>query len=514
MKKLSLLLLLLLLLAAWFAALSGAASAPPAGRPAVIAKPPAGDIFRGPRGPDPAAPGPRPPPSGFARESDLIQALHQELAKSDPSVEEVENRFEELQNISRFDSFYQLSALLATNKGENKRVPLTPDMPNLLVQRPAGKAYDKISNYLTTRVLDVLNGLVNRDTVILLPFVFSADAKAKLAFEIPLIRQAPGGLIDNLISGDFNTLATLKGKTVVVVGHVAANNGVPAFEIRRDTERRYVPIGTLLSAARNTGFNLVLLGCETAEAIALGTATKINDLDALDAFKRAMATSGFTSYGKLLADLSSPKLQIMIDLAKLGDGSIIPIDLVDEDNKIYRGYPGGSASNASAGELLYINTSVEQTVVGDASIPTVSSALLARSQWFYQKVPRMVEIWTYGFLGLVGSGFIVALVELTLLRFFSVGERMLTAVLFFFATAIITMGVFALFSYWPDQYIPVIFGTVASWGFVATVDKEFPDYWWVGKMTRLAVAWAQLPLLSKIMISVALWTHILVPIRA
>jgi hypothetical protein len=58
------------------------------------------------------------------------------------------------------------------------------------------------------------------------------------------------------------------------------------------------------------------MGCDTAQSSAIGTAGKINDLDALASIKRALETP-FTTFRGLLSVISSRNLQIAIDLPRI-----------------------------------------------------------------------------------------------------------------------------------------------------------------------------------------------------
>lgn len=90
-----------------------------------------------------------------------------------------------------------------------------------------------------------------------------------------------------------------------------------------------------MEASHDFKFQLVALGCETAESAAVGAISKINDLDAIDAFLRALAMKDVTTtFGALLSALSGPNIQIAIDPSRLGETDRVPLELLGSDKQV------------------------------------------------------------------------------------------------------------------------------------------------------------------------------------
>jgi hypothetical protein len=212
---------------------------------------------------------------------------------------------------------------------------------NVLVRFPTDAAHGLIADYLIEEsVKPALQQTIDRDSMLLMAFPVSSAAKAMLRDQIVPGRQTSTGMLGSIVHGDFETLdahmfASLRGKTLVVVGHIVYRDGEASFEIRPDQgPRRYLPLRSLLKASEEVGFNVIPLGCETGEASAIGTTSKITDVDGLQGFMRAISRSGSATLFDLLTDLSGPNLRIVIDPARIRYRRI-PIELVDEDGNSY-----------------------------------------------------------------------------------------------------------------------------------------------------------------------------------
>lgn len=234
---------------------------------------------------------------------------------------------------------------------------------------------------------------------------------AKVNGEIPAGRKVQGGMTDRLISGEFSEIdlsmfARMKGRTVVIVGHIEGKGDSQAFEIvRSDGERRYLPISSLNKAARELGFNFFPLGCETNKSAATGTVGKINDLDAIDAYIRTASRGGVSSYGEFIADLSSHDIQIAFDVARIGNGDMLPIEVLSSKDHSYSGYPANLASVSPANSNgmsinvasveKYDNTE-QECGFGDPSVYEVS-------RWINLLQTEGMRIWVWGVVVLVGT---------------------------------------------------------------------------------------------------------------
>ncbi|WP_294071901.1 hypothetical protein, partial [Sphingomonas sp.] len=119
------------------------------------------------------------------------------------------------------------------------------------------------------RLRPVLNRQIDRNSVELLPLIYSTDGRAKLEAEIPPARRLEGAMARMLSSGnltriDLSLFAEFRGKTVVVIGHVAVVNGRQAFEVQRPgLPSQFIHLDAFRDAARQLGFNWFPLGCET-----------------------------------------------------------------------------------------------------------------------------------------------------------------------------------------------------------------------------------------------------------
>jgi hypothetical protein len=299
--------------------------------------------------------------------------------------------------------------------------------------------------------------------------------------------------------------AGLSGQTVAVVGHVTIHENQASFEIRQGDRRRYLPLEQLRMAATRWRFNFVPLGCETAGIDSVGTATRINDVDALNAFQKARRTGGATTYLQLLADLSSADVQIMIDLAKLTNEAIMPIDPLKPEPAVAgrrAGLPSSSGSSQPA-TFLTLNDAV---VISNS----VSPALLARSQFFFAHLlPRLPEIWLIGFSLLAGIGLLGMIGESLLLRQLPPGERVGDAVLLTLGALLMSGGAVGLFSYWDDSFLPLLVGTLACWGVPIGLKEKFPDHRLARRLAVVVCLWTSLPPLFKVAVSVSIWTGLL-----
>jgi hypothetical protein len=412
---------------------------------------------------------------------DLIELLRLgQLAEKDPGSVSIE-----------------LSKRLAQSKGEFKNVPFDSDWPNLLVLRPVDSSLDAVVDYMTVHVRSLLNRRVDREQVLLLPLTFSSDAPAALNEKVPLSRRALD--LEARISGDFKEVSdemfsSLRGKTLVVIGHVENINGDAAFEVQRaGRESLYIPLKAILGASKRVGFNFVPLGCDTSNAMGVGTTAKINDLDAIEAFRKAMGT-GTTAFGALLSDLSSTEqLHFTINLQKLEDGSTVPIDVVDKDGRTLNAFPS-LASSQQAPRLSQLGALSSGTPV-----IVQETALFESRPWRH-----WIEDWWFKiYRGLLVVGFSLAFLELFFLRAVPIDERVwgFVYLAFFGGMAAFMIGVF--FDQWLvgeppwGQEVLVLALSVPA---LMNLASTMPDH----RLARLSAAmvlfWSQIPLLINLSI--------------
>ena len=248
-----------------------------------------------------------------------------------------------------------------------------------------------------------------------------------LAEEIPNFLRADQGLLRDVANGRFDTLdanmfAELKGETLVIVGHVVDLNGEATFEVRGD-QPTYVPLWSVQEAAERIGFNFIPLGCETAETAAIGTGSKITDLDGLSAFKRAALREGVTTYQDLLADLSGPNLQLVIDIGQASGLNVVPLEVRDANGTSYR--PPPSLNNTSTAPpqtpITLLNMSVANSGWLKLTCP-LSPDLVKRSINLTNMVGKLSRIWQ-----LVIAGWIALFVLAFANEFAAKAERLGTS---------------------------------------------------------------------------------------
>jgi hypothetical protein len=325
-------LVLSLLIAAYATTVSGqrVAPRPPPERPPQE-RPPEG-LPGGPLGPGALLPANTP----------LANTIRLEIQKPKPNLNIVTNNLAAIakrEPVGRDSELAELSSLIENMPSEVRAFEAS--RANVLVRFPTDAAHGLIADYLIEeKVKPALQQTIDRDSMLLMAFPVSSAAKAMLRDQIVPGRQTSTGMLGSIVHGDFETLdahmfASLRGKTLVVVGHIVYRDGEASFEIRPDQgPRRYLPLRSLLKVSEEVGFNVIPLGCETGEASAIGTASKITDVDGLQGFMRAISRSGTTTLFDLLTDLSGPNLRIVIDPARIRYRRI-PIELVDEDGNSY-----------------------------------------------------------------------------------------------------------------------------------------------------------------------------------
>ena len=302
----------------------------------------------------PRLPGLSQPTSGFGTPRPrYIDPIEAELRNPEPRPEVIKSHLKELVSAGNSvprAALDQLTGLLA--KGPTSIVAMEPSSPNLMIRMPTEPARRSIAEFVVNHKLKpALAAQVDRDALILMPLLISKDAKA-LGDKIEPGRQALRGVLGSVTHGDFDVLdaqmfTKLRGKTLVLVGHVVDRAGQLSFEIRNGEARRYLPLKSLERAAADIGFNLIPLGCETGEAFAVGTAAKITDVDGVAAFSRAISRTGRTSYLELLNDLASENVRLVIDPQTPGS-NLIPIELIDKDGTSVQ-RPAGAASVPPSG---------------------------------------------------------------------------------------------------------------------------------------------------------------------
>jgi hypothetical protein len=258
----------------------------------------------------------------------------------------------------------------------------------------------------------------------------------------------------------------------------------------------------LSRAQRVTGANFILLGCETGPSAAIGTATKINDVDALDAFKSAKQKSGISSFEELLADLSSPRIRILINLSKLSDNFIIPYDLVDEKDQVLRAYPNGTASGGPPPSQPLFQITPGASVGGGAA-GTVSRSTLARSIWLAAKRPSLEDWWFWIYYGLVAIGVVGTLAELPFRHALTVQNRVSAAIFLPLAGIVVAMVAGMFLDGWltnSSVTAGVIFVPLMAWGILAQLKDKFPDHRVAIMATRAVVIWCLVPLIAKLLV--------------
>jgi hypothetical protein len=136
------------------------------------------------------------------------------------------------------DSVRHFATILRDIGGEVVHEPLGPDTPHVLVQQPHDHKFAPLIDHMRARLRDSLEIKVDRDQIVLLPFIFSSAGREKLEKEIPRDYRAKGADIERVESGAFEELdagmfSSLSGKTVILIGHIVRRDDGLAFEIRR-----------------------------------------------------------------------------------------------------------------------------------------------------------------------------------------------------------------------------------------------------------------------------------------
>ena len=186
--------------------------------------------------------------------------------------------------------------------------PLDPTVPSLRVRRPSNDSWDPLVDYLLKgAVKRRLDAKIENQRLLLLPLVYSSDGKAKLR-SIPRHQLTPDGLADRLAAWDPSKddpklRAELHGRIIVVIGHIVGEGPEQAFEIQHGNGQTSQLAISRLDDATRLGAQFLLLGCETTQSSAIGTAAKINDLDAIAASQRALAKRDLATWKDLLAVL-------------------------------------------------------------------------------------------------------------------------------------------------------------------------------------------------------------------
>jgi hypothetical protein len=223
---------------------------------------------------------------------------------------------------------------------------LNTSTPSLFVRHPADERWKPLVNYLKENELKPVLSLdvVNTD-IVLLPFVYSSDGKALLA---NIRRRHPRQILSEKIADQLetwdsatkssreNVIRTLRGKVVYVIGHVPEESAQQAFERRHSNGRQtHIPLSSIERAATEVGFGFLPLGCDTALSSAIGTVTRITDVDALNGVSRALE-GPFTNWEGLLSATSDQHLALALDLSGIDSkrGRIALAEL-DKDKEVH-----------------------------------------------------------------------------------------------------------------------------------------------------------------------------------
>jgi hypothetical protein len=219
---------------------------------------------------------------------------------------------------------------------------LDPTVPFLRVLRPSNERWDPLVDYrLEGAVKRRLDLKVENQDLLLLPLIYSSHGKAKLR-SIPRHRLTPDRLAQRLAVRDSSKddpklRGEVNGKIIVVIGHIIGEGPEQTFEIQHgDGQTSHLRVSQLDDA--RLGARFLLLGCETAQSSAIGTGAKINDLDAIAAFQRALAKTDLATWKDLLSIISGPDMPVNIDPSRIDetDRNVV----VDEDGTAYtRAHP-------------------------------------------------------------------------------------------------------------------------------------------------------------------------------
>jgi hypothetical protein len=332
-----------------------------------------------------------------ARNSNLAR-LNEEVRKPDPNPRTIDELIRQSSSDAPGEYLSWISQAIRNNSRGTHDEPIDQSSPNVLLRRPVEAKFDLLVSYLRTKQLDsFLHRSLDRSQVKLLSFVFSTSGRSRIFEKIPLQNQARGQHFDKIKSGDFDTLdanmfASLSGQFVIAVGHIVSTSRGNAFEVRTESGHppKYVELQSLEQAAQIHGFDFIPLGCETADSAAIGTVTKITDLNAIDGIARVIAKDGRASWKEILTDLSSPDMKLAIDITKITDPKKIPIEYVDRNDKTYR--PPSTVSRPgtnlqSAGEIV----AKEQAPLSKACL--ISEDGLRRSRAYAELYPNAVHLW-------------------------------------------------------------------------------------------------------------------------
>lgn len=331
---------------------------------------------------------------------------------------------------------------IAQEGGISRRDPISDGSPYLLVKSPEDPRARPLETYLRShRLSELLAKQVDRNKLTLLPFVYSTDGTARLN-NVWAPDWRPSATLRSTLDGQtsFNDVdfRPLRGKTVVVVGHIVARDGAQMFEIRQRSGRRaYLPLEKLVDASHTVGFTLIPLGCETDETMPIGTVTKINDVEALNAFYRAATKRGTASLQQFLTDLSGPNMKLAIDLSRLEDAFIIPIEQIDENDKPLQASPPQPALQQPPTPAPPLKSSteppfsapIEQTQTCGAETTTSVEV----TKWANWARTTGVSIWLETFISAASYVMIVAVFTVLYLPRASVSDK--AAVIIFISLA-------------------------------------------------------------------------------
>jgi hypothetical protein len=253
---------------------------------------------------------------------------------------------------------------------------------HLYIKRPNGERFDGLVDYLKENKLqEKLLKTVNASELVLLPFVYSTEGERALRDLRLDSHIAKGGALPEVLQGRFSNLMlahlrALKGKTAVVVGHIEPNGGQPAFAVRdRNGATRLILVADLERIAGEVGFDLIPIGCQSAEAGAVGAIDDIKDVDALQGFRRALDLGPSPAWGAIMGAITGPHLKMSIDIAKtsidLGDGArprvIAPLET----------WTGALPPKAATPANLVVASNRESSLIGGSCSAGASPCVLS-----------------------------------------------------------------------------------------------------------------------------------------
>jgi hypothetical protein len=450
------------------------------------------------------------------REESSEEKLEKELKKEQFSAKRIAELTQEIAHTNSANALQQLGSLLSQFGGQFSREALFSETPFVTYTKSGVSKVAAIETHLRARAISWLEKTVDRDKIVLLPFLFSSDALSVIKSDIPSERVAHGLLIDRVVAGEFEQVdlrvfRSLQGKNVVAVGHVEVKNGVLSFEVRRkDGQNRYIAIDKLLEVSKKIGFNLIPLGCETAEKISLGVSAKINDLDALSAFRRSIAKRGRSTFGEVLRDMASEDIQFHIDLTRLADENLLPFNLIDKnETPLSDSYTGNHRFSATNG-YMPPDIDAESSDLGANNEPSDRTIINSKFLQGFLDVAR--QFWCDLLFVIFVFGLSLASFEVLLIGYKNseIFVSFVTVFIFAICSVFWCFVFLALQCDNENSLLAQLGGALISFGIYSGLVELYPEYIWSKRAAISGLLWSQIAAFVAVADTTAEWLGLLV----